>query len=116
MNQMKKLIIINNEKIFCQNNNYYCENIDIKSTAEGLDKDFDVLMIARKSKEKKFNEINLKKITIASSVLGFLINIFKTFGDKNIKYLLLSITPYTFFACLFLSMFNKKTFIYLRSN
>tara|TARA_Y100000590_G_scaffold453570_1_gene598854 strand:+ start:506 stop:1522 length:1017 start_codon:yes stop_codon:yes gene_type:complete len=116
MNQKKKLVIINNERIFLQNDNYYCENIDIKTTIEGLGNNFDVLMLARKTNEKKFNQINLGKINLASNIFGFLNGIFKTFKEKNTKYLLISITPYTFFASLFLLLFNKKVFIYLRSN
>jgi glycosyltransferase involved in cell wall biosynthesis len=116
MSQKQKLVIINNEKVLFQNDNYYCENLDIKTTSEGLDNEFDVFMIARKSKEKKFNQINLKKINTTSSILGFLIRIFKTFKDKNAKYFLISITPYTFFAFLLLTIFKKKTFVYLRSS
>ena len=36
MNQDKKLVIINNEKIFEKNNSFYCDNVDIKSIPEGL--------------------------------------------------------------------------------
>ena len=115
---MKKenLVLINNEKINKSDSGYFCDNIDIKSTAEGFNDRFDVLVIARESKEEKFNRINLKKIITSSNILGFLINIFSTFKDKNTKYLLISITPYTFFACIFLLIFKKKIFTYLRSN
>ena len=115
---MKKenLVLISNEKINKSDSGYFCENIDIKSTAEGFNDSFDVLVIARESKDKKFNPINLENIITSSNIIGFLINIFGTFKDKNTKYLLISITPYTFFACIFLSIFKKKIFIYLRSN
>ena len=115
---MKKenLVLINNEKINKSDSGYFCDNIDIKSTAEGFNDSFDVLMIARESKEEKFNRIDLKKIITSSNILSFLINIFSTFKDKNTKYLLISITPYTFFACIFLLIFKKKIFTYLRSN
>ena len=115
---MKKenLVLISNEKINKSDFGYFCDNIDIKSTAEGFNDSFDVLVIARESKDKKFNPINLKNIITSSNIIGFLINIFSTFKDKNTKYLLISITPYTFFACIFLSIFKKKIFIYLRSN
>jgi len=115
---MKKenLVLISNEKINKSDSGYFCENIDIKSTAEGFNDSFDVLVIARESKDTKFNPINLKNIITSSNIISFLINIFSTFKDKNTKYLLISITPYTFFACIFLSIFKKRIFIYLRSN
>ena len=61
---MKKenLVLINNEKINKSDSGYFCDNIDIKSIAEGFNDSFDVLVIARESKDKKFNPINLKNI------------------------------------------------------
>ena len=32
----KPLTIINNEKIFKQNNDFYCDNFDLKAIPEGL--------------------------------------------------------------------------------
>ena len=37
-------------KIFAKNNNFYCDNVDLKSIPEGLSKNYEVLMISRKSK------------------------------------------------------------------
>ena len=41
---MKKenLVILNNEKIFEENGNFYCENLDLKVVPEGLNNYFDV--------------------------------------------------------------------------
>jgi len=116
MNQDKKLVIINNEKIFEKNNSFYCDNVDIKSIPEGLSKNFKASVIARKSNIKRFHKINLENIEIASNIFTFLFSIFKTFKDKEINYLLISITPHTFFAYLLLFIFKKKIFVYLRSN
>ena len=46
---MKKenLVLISNEKINKSDSGYFCDNIDIKSTAEGFNDSFDVLVIAR---------------------------------------------------------------------
>ena len=63
-----------------------------------------------------FHKINLEKIEIASNILVFLYNIFKTFKYNKTNYLLISITPYTFVAYLLLFIFRKKIFVYLRSN
>ena len=46
----------------------------------------------------------------------FLNLILKTFSEKNINYLLISINPYTFLSALVLLLFKKKVFIYLRSS
>ena len=37
---MKKLFIISNESIYEKSNKYFCDNIDLKSTPEGLNKKF----------------------------------------------------------------------------
>ncbi len=47
-----RLVIINNESISNNNQKFYCDNIDSKSLPEGLNKNFDVLMIGRQSKLK----------------------------------------------------------------
>ena len=116
MNQDKKLVIINKEKISKSGNSFYCDNVDLKSIPEGLNKNLKVSVIARKSNSQRFHKINLENIEIASNIFTFLFSIFKTFKDKEINYLLISITPHTFFAYLLLFIFKKKIFVYLRSN
>ena len=116
MNRDKKLVIINKEKIFEKDNGFYCDNVDMKSIAEGFSKNFNTLLIAKKTNIKRFHKINLENIEIASNIFTFLFSIFKTFKDKKINYLLISITPHTFFAYLLLFIFRKKIFVYLRSN
>jgi len=110
------LILINNEKIFKEDNNFYCDNIDIKSIPEGLSKHFKISMIGRNSKIKRSHKINQVETKLGSNIIAFLFFIFKTFKHKDNKYLLVSITPYTFFAYLLLLLFRKKIFVYLRSN
>ena len=60
----KKLFIFSNESISSQDEKFYCDNIYIKSTQEGLNKKFDVNFFARKSKKKGIHEIKIKKIII----------------------------------------------------
>ena len=72
MSQNKKLVIINKEKIFEQNNSFYCDNIDLKSIPEGLSKNLKILVIAKKSNIKRFHKINLENIEIASNIFTFL--------------------------------------------
>jgi len=114
--QYRNLIIINNEKISKENFFFYCDNIDIKSIPENLNKNFDVKLIARRSNIKRDRKINIENIEVASNIFMFLSRIIKTFRNKNALYLIISITPYTFLSYLLLLFFKKKNFIYLRSN
>ena len=110
----KNLVIIDNEKISKKDNNFYCDNFEAK-TSENFSKDFNVTVIARKSKIDRAHQINLEKIKIASDIFSFLFNIFKTFKQNKTNYLIISINPYTFFSYLLLFIFRKKIFVYLRS-
>tara|TARA_Y100000590_G_scaffold456409_1_gene606966 strand:- start:631 stop:1650 length:1020 start_codon:yes stop_codon:yes gene_type:complete len=116
MNARNNLVIINNEKISNEKNSFYCDNIDIKTIPENLNENFDVIVIARSSKIKRDHEIRVKKIENASNIFSFLFNILKTFKKNNTRYLIISITPYTFFSYLLLFFFKKNIFVYLRSN
>ena len=49
---MQKLFIISNESIYEDSGKFFCDNIDLKSTPEGLSKKFEVNLIARKSSKK----------------------------------------------------------------
>ena len=116
MKKIKKLFIISNEKVHIEKNFFYCNNIDIKSISEGFSRNLKVSVIAVRSNIIRFHKFNLEQIEIASNIFTFLFNIFKTFKNKEVNYLLISITPYTFFAYLLLFIFRKKIFVYLRSN
>ena len=48
---MNKLFIISNESIFINQGKFFCDNIDMKSTSEGLNNKFEVNIIARESKK-----------------------------------------------------------------
>ena len=111
----KDLVIIDNEKISVENNIFYCDNFEAK-ISEDFNNFFDTTLIARKSKIKRATQINLNKIYIASNIFSFLFNIFKTFKKKNTTYLIVAINPYTFISYLFLFLFRKKIFVYLRSD
>ena len=113
---MQKLFIITNERIYEDKNKYYCDNIDIKSTPEGLDKSFDINLIARKSKTERSFNIDLKDIKVFNSIFAFILAVIKSTQIKNTKYLIISISPYTFFATIFLKLFGKSPIIYLRSD
>ena len=68
----KKLFIFSNESIYVENNKYYCDNLDLKSTPEGLNKKFEVNLFARKSNRKRSHEIKIKKIKIFSNLFSYI--------------------------------------------
>ncbi len=113
---MKDLIIINNEKVFEENKNFYCDNLDLKILPEDLNSYYKVQYIVRKSEKKKDQKINLDNVKPSSNIFKFIYSIYKTFKFSNASYLLISITPYTFFSFLLLFLFRRKVFIYLFSN
>ena len=113
----KNLIIINNEKIFKENSNFYCDNLDLKILPEGLNKYHDVQYIVRSSNKKGKQNIKLSNIKVASNIFKFIYLVFKTFKIPNTSYLLVCITPYTFLSFLILFLFRKKrVFVYLFSS
>jgi glycosyltransferase involved in cell wall biosynthesis len=113
---MKKLFIISNESIFNYEESFFCDNIDLKSTPEGLNNKFEVHLIGRKSKKIKSHKINIKNIKIYRNILSYLLGILRSLKDTNSKYLIISISPFTFVACILIKLFKKKPIIYLRSD
>ena len=112
----KKIFIISNESISNCEDKFYCDNIDIKSIPEELNKNSEVNLIARKSKKDKSHNISIKNIKIFNNIFFYLLEIFKTLNTKSSIYLIISITPYTFLAIIFLFIMRKRPFIYLRSD
>ena len=73
---MKKLFIISNESIYKNDDNgYLCDNLDMKSTPEGLAGSFEVNIIARKSKHVRCHTINIDKISLSSSIFSLLVGL-----------------------------------------
>ena len=111
------LVIINNEKVFGENNNFYCENLDLKIIPEELNEYYKVQYIVRSSNKKGKQNIKLSDIKTASNIFQFVYLVFKTFKIPNTSYLLVCITPYTFLSFLILFLFRKKrVFVYLFSS
>ena len=110
------LVVINNEKVFKDNNEFYCGNYNLKILPEGLNNYHKVEYIVRESSKKREHKINLQNIKIASNIIKFIYFVFATFKVKSSKYLIISITPYTFISFLFLFLFRKKVFLYLISS
>ena len=111
-----KLFIISNESISSNNDENFCDNIDLKSIPEELNNFFDVTLIARKSNHIRSKKINLKNIFLSNNIIYFLFLIIRSFKEKNSKYLIISLSPYTFLGSLLLKIFSKQHFLYLRSD
>jgi len=110
------LVIVSNEKIFRDKEIFFCDNIEMKSLPEGLNNFHNLTYIARTSKAKRSHAINVAKIKIASNIFSYILLILKTLKIPNTKYLIIAITPYTFFSFLVFFLFRKKPFLWLRSN
>ena len=112
----KKLFIFSNESISIEDNKYYCNNLDLKSTPEGLYKKFEVNVLGRKSIEKKSHEIKIKKIKVFNNIFSYLSEVKNTSKNLDSKFLIISISPYTFLISLFLKILGRKPIVYLRSD
>ena len=112
----KKLFIFSNEKIFSQNNQFFCDNIDLKSTPEGLNKEFEVNLFGRKSSQKRSHQIKIKTIKTFNNIFSYVSSLIDSTKNKDSKYLVISISPYTFIICLILRILGVKPIIYLRSD
>lgn len=110
------LYLISNEKIFQNNETFFCDNLDMKSTPEGLNKHFDVKVIARKSKVSRIQKLNLKTVKTFSNIFSYLVEIVKVSKNTNSQFLIISLTPFTFLAGIILILLRKKPYLYLRSN
>ena len=110
------VIIINNEKIFTQDKDFYCNNVDMKVLPEGLSEHHELQFIVRKSKIKGNHKVKINNIKLASNIFAFIFLILKSFKIKKASYLIVGITPYCFFSFLILFLFRKKIYTYLRSD
>ena len=112
----KDLVIVNNEKIFKEEDNFYCDNLDLKVLPEELNSYYKVHYLARKAKRKGGQKVNLNNIKISTNIFNLIYFVFKTLRIQDARFLLISITPFTFIAYIILFLFRKKTFIYLFSD
>lgn len=114
---MKDLVIISNERVSLSSQKEYKSiNLDLQILPDELSNFYNLAYICRKSKIQQNHQYKIKNIYACSNILSFLFNIvLSTFKKK--KFLIVSISPYTFFAFLILFVFRKKDiFVYLMSN
>ena len=112
----KKLFILSNESIYTAENKFFCDNLDLKSTPEGLNKKFEVNLLGRKSGKKRSHEIKLKKIKVFNNIFSYLSAVKSALKNKDSKFLVISISPYTFFISLIIRLLGQKPIVYLRSD
>ena len=112
----KKLFIFSNESISVEDNKYYCDNIDLKSTPEGLNKKFEINLLGRKSFKKRSHEIKLKRVKVFTNIFSYLSEVKSSIKNKDSKFLIISISPYTFLISLLIKILGGKPIVYLRSD
>ena len=74
---MKRLFIISNERISNIDGKFYCDNIDLKSTPEGLDQVFNVNLLGRTSNLSRSHEIKVSNVKIFSSIFSYFFSVLK---------------------------------------
>jgi glycosyltransferase involved in cell wall biosynthesis len=112
----KKLVIINNEKCAKLSKSYFCQNIEISSLSYSLLKDFHLYLVLRKENIKPIHKIFVNSKRIYLGFLSFIFFYIKNFNKKDITYLIIAITPFTFFIYLFICIQRSKIYLYLRSD
>ena len=112
----KKLFIFSNESISVEDSKFYCDNLDLKSTPEGLNKKFEVNLLGRKSIKKRAHEIKLKRVKVFSNIFSYLSEVKSASKNLDSKFLIISISPYTFLISIFLKILGRKPIVYLRSD
>jgi glycosyltransferase involved in cell wall biosynthesis len=112
----KKLFIFSNESISNQDGKYCCDNLDMKSTPEGLNKEFEINLFGRTSPKSRAHEIKIKKIKLFNNIFSYLSEIINSIKNKDAKYLIISISPYTFLISLLIKVLGKTPIVYLRSD
>ena len=111
-----KIYIISNEIFYFNGKDFFCDNIDLKSIPEEFNKFSEVHLLARKSNSQRSKKVNIDKVVISKNIFIYLKEILKSLKYKNAKYLIISISPFTFLASLILKISLRKHFIYLRSD
>ncbi len=112
----KKLFIFSNESISIEENKYYCDNLDLKSTPEGLNKKYEVNLLGRKSSRKRSHEIKIKRIKVFTNIFSYLSEVKNASKNLDSKFLIISISPYTFLITILLKILGQKPIVYLRSD
>ena len=68
----KSLVIISNENVFKEDNDFYCDNLDLKVLPEGLNSYYQVHYIVRSSNKKGNQKVNIKEVKVAPNIFKFI--------------------------------------------
>ena len=111
---MTDIILISNDQIYLDKKKLYADFNDIINVIEAIQKNFNILLISKKSKNKKNF---LLKISNKIKNVNFK-SILYLKRKKNLKILMISITPRNlFFFIIIKSLIGKiDGYVYLRSN
>jgi glycosyltransferase involved in cell wall biosynthesis len=112
----KNLVIISNDRFYNENNNFFCDHVAEKTLPDGLSKKFFTTVIGRGTSIKRSHNLEIKSVKTYKFLIFYLIEIVKKITERKSKFLILSISPYTFFASLLFLFSNQKPIIYLRSD
>ena len=93
----KKLFIFSNESILLQEEKFFCDNIDLKTTPEGLNKKFEINLFGRKTKKNRSHEIKIKKTKIFTNIITYISSVIKSTKQEDAKYLIISISSIAYF-------------------
>tara|TARA_X000000368_G_scaffold334298_1_gene271728 strand:+ start:2742 stop:3764 length:1023 start_codon:yes stop_codon:yes gene_type:complete len=112
----KNLVIISNDRFYIHKENYYCDHVAEKTLPDGLSNKFSVTVVGRSTKIKRSHRLKTKNIESYSFLIIYLFSIFKKIIKGDSKFLILSISPYTFCASLIFIFSKQKPIVYLRSD
>ena len=104
----KKLFIFSNESIYIEENKFFCDNLDLKSTPEGLNKKYEVNLLGRKSNKKRSHEVKIKRVKVFSNIFSYLSEVKNASKNNDSKFLIISISPYTFLISLFIKILGQN--------
>lgn len=113
MNNKKKFFIFTCEKIFIEKDRFYCENIDVKTIIEGLQKKHEVKVISRLTKKEKKYNIDINKIYSFKNIFEIFFLFFK---QKKNYFIFIDIHPYNFIFFILSFFIKNKKFLFLRSD
>ena len=113
---MIKINLVTNESLNFEKDDYFCNNIEIRTLVEGLNKRCFTQLFGRFSKKTKSHRILNRNIIYKKNIISFLISIYKEFKTERSIFLVVSLSPYTFLSIILLKIFKKKYVILLRSD
>ena len=111
---MTDIILISNDQIYLEKKKLYADFNDIINVIEAIQKNFNIFLISKKSKNKKNF---LLKISNKIKNVNFK-SILYLKRKKNLKIIMISITPRNFFFFIIIKLLIGKIdgYVYLRSN